>query len=114
MAFFVVNNEQGPAWVNGRAMREQRLWAEHAVFINSRVSAGFVIAAGPLGNGPTHRALLIVNATNETEVRERFAADPWIREGILRILTIEPWELLASDDRLDHVLEQLNRTQAPI
>jgi uncharacterized protein YciI len=114
MAYFVVNSEQGPAWVDGRAMREQALWAEHAVFINAQVSAGFVIAAGPLGGGSVHRALLIVNARNETEVRENFAADPWIKEGILRILRIEPWELLASDDRLDRVLEQLTRVQPPL
>jgi uncharacterized protein YciI len=113
MSYFVVTNEQGPAWIGGRSMREQALWPEHAAFINSRVSGGFVIAAGPLGNGPLHRALLIVNAQEVSEVREEFAADPWIRDGTLRILTIEPWTLLASDDRLDRVLEQLTRTQAP-
>jgi hypothetical protein len=114
MAYFVVTSEQGPAWIDGRSMRDQPLWAEHAVFINSRVSAGFVIAAGPLGDGPLHRALLIVNASGESEVKERFAVDPWIREGILRILQIEPWKLLASDDRLDRVLEQLTRAQPPV
>jgi uncharacterized protein YciI len=94
-------------------MREQARWADHAVFINSQVSAGFVIAAGPLGNGPVHRALLLVSAGDESEVREKFAADPWIREGLLRIVTIEPWKLLASDERLDRVLEQLASTRPP-
>jgi uncharacterized protein YciI len=113
MSYFVVTNEQGPAWVAGRSMREQALWAEHAAFVNSCVAAGFVIAAGPLGNGPLHRALLIVSAQDESVARKEFAADPWIQDGILRIVTIEPWTLLASDDRLDRVLEQLTRTQAP-
>jgi uncharacterized protein YciI len=109
-----MTNEQGPSWIDGRSMREQLLWAEHAVFINSQVSAGFIIAAGPLGDGHVHRALLIVNATDESEVRDRFASDPWIKERILRILSIEPWKLLASDDRLDRVLEQLTRSQTSV
>lgn len=113
MAYFAVTCEQGPAWVSGRAMRDQALWTEHATFINSRVSAGFVIAAGPLGTGTIHRALLIVHAAREAEVREGFAADPWMQEGILRIVTVESWRLLASDERLDRVLEQITHAPPP-
>jgi hypothetical protein len=114
MPYFVVTSEQGPAWIDGRSMREQSLWAEHAVFINSRVNAGFIIAAGPLGRGPVHRALLIVHADDESDVWEGFATDPWITGQLLRILSIEPWNLLASDDKLDRVLEQLTRSQPSI
>lgn len=114
MAYFVVTSEQGPAWIEGHSMREQALWAEHAKFINSQVGAGFVIAAGPLGYGPVHRALLVVSAGDESGVRKGFAGDPWIKEGILRILTMEPWKLLASDDRRDRVLEELTRTHSPV
>jgi hypothetical protein len=109
MAYFVMINEQGPAWVRSRGMRDQEKWAEHAVFINGQVDAGVIIAAGPLGNGPEHRALLIVHSADEPTVRTAFAQDPWIQARILRIRTIEPWQILASDDRLDRVLAEVTR-----
>ena len=110
MAYFAVVNEQGPAWVGSRPLREQALWAEHAEWVNSLVREGFIILAGPLGNGSPHRALLMVHAESEADVRRRFAEDPWIRSGILRLLQIDSWKLLASDDRLNRVLARITRT----
>jgi uncharacterized protein YciI len=107
MAYFAVVNEQGPAWVSARSMREQALWSEHAAWVNARVSEGFIVLAGPVGRGPIHRALLMVHSESEAEVQRRFAEDPWIRSGILRTLQIDPWRLLASDDRLDRVLADI-------
>jgi uncharacterized protein YciI len=101
MAYFVVTNEQGPAWQNSRSMRDQEKWAEHAEFIDALTDERFVILAGPLEGGTSHRALLIVDSTSVQVVRSRFAEDPWMRMGILRILTIEPWEVLVGKERLD-------------
>lgn len=112
MAYFVVINQQGPGWVRSRPMRDQRGWADHAVFVNALVREGFVVIAGPLGDGSLHRALLIVHAANEGEIRARFEADPWIRDGILQTVKIDPWEILASDDRLDAVLAELAKSAA--
>lgn len=92
-------------------MREQEKWTEHAAFINSLLDRGVVVLGGPLGNGPEHRALLILNDTDEPAVRTRFSDDPWIRAGILRILTIEPWKLLASNDKLDPVLAEITQAK---
>ena len=90
MAYFVMINEQGPAWAPSRAMRDQEKWAEHAVFINGQVDAGVIIAAGPLGRGPEHRALLIVHSADEPTLRAAFAHDPGSRPGYCRSARSNP------------------------
>ncbi|MGP8075436.1 MAG: YciI family protein [Thermoplasmata archaeon] len=107
MAYFIVINQQGPAWAPSRPMRDQEKWKEHAAFVNELVREGFVVIAGPLGDGSIHRALLVLHADSEATIRARFNEDPWIREGILQTVKIDPWEILASDDRLDAVLADI-------
>lgn len=113
MAYFVVINEQGPSWVDSRPMRDQEKWTEHASFVNSLMDAGFVILGGPLGDGKPHRALLIVSSKTESAIRTRLLEDPWIRAGILRVGSIEPWRILVSNDKLDPVLADIARQGAP-
>ena len=38
--------------------------------------------------------LLIVRAASEEEIRQRFAPDPWLRDGTLSIVSIERWTIL--------------------
>jgi uncharacterized protein YciI len=107
MDLFIVVNEQGPSWVDSVAMREQSLWTEHAAFVNSLMYAGFIVLGGPIGSGHPHRALLVVRADSESEVRSRLAPDPWLQEGVLRIRSVEPWKILVSLDKLDPILAEL-------
>jgi uncharacterized protein YciI len=100
MVYFVVINEQGPAWDSSRLMRDQEKWTEHAVFVNALAEEGFIMFAGPLGGGPRHRALLIVDAENEATVRSRFAEDPWMQLGVLRVFSVEPWEVLVGPEAI--------------
>ncbi|HKN06854.1 MAG TPA: hypothetical protein VJ021_04520 [Thermoplasmata archaeon] len=88
-------------------MRDQPKWAEHAAFVNALVREEFIVLAGPLGDGSVHRALLIVNSISEAAIRARFAEDPWIVSAILRTIKIDPWTILASDDRLDRALAEI-------
>lgn len=96
MAHFIVINVQGPAWDPARSMREQDAWSEHAKFMNALVDEGFVILGGPIKDGSTHKARLVVRAVSEQAMRDRLAEDPWMRRGLLKTLTIEPWEVLLS------------------
>jgi len=98
MAYFVVINEQGPAWNPALSMRDQEKWAEHATFMNSLVDEGFVILGGPIKGGSTHKARLIIKSVSEQAMRARLAEDPWMRLGLLTTLTIELWEVLLSKD----------------
>lgn len=70
--------------------------------MNNLADDGFVLFAGPLAgteNGRL-RALLIVNAANDDEIRQRLAEDPWARTDRLVITRIEPWKLIVGADRL--------------
>ncbi len=97
MAYFVVNSFHGPAWIEGRAMREQDGWPAHRAFMNA-LPEGFVILGGPVVHpgGPAdghRRAMLIVRANDPAEVRRILDPDPWVRSGHL-VEVIEPWEIL--------------------
>ncbi len=90
---FVVISKHGEAWDRSRPLREQRLWDEHARFMDSLVDDGFVILGGPLHDG----SLLIVAAAAEDEVHSRLASDPWETAGMLHPARIERWEVLLGD-----------------
>jgi uncharacterized protein YciI len=91
---FVVIEEQGPAWEDKRPMRDQKGWTEHAKFMDALEAEHFVVLGGPLRNFSKHRAMLIVNAPDEQELRRRLDADPWMRAGVLRTIDSYPWEIL--------------------
>jgi uncharacterized protein YciI len=101
MAYYVVIFDQGPAWIDSVPMRDQEDWAGHATFMNALTDDGFVVLGGPIGDGTRHRARLIVRARSEDEIRGRMAADPWTKNGLLTIESIEEWEVLLSSDADD-------------
>jgi uncharacterized protein YciI len=109
MAYFVSISEQGPSWVGGRAMRDQAGWTEHAAYVNAATSAGKIILGGPLGDGRVHRALLVLNFDTEARIRSWLAEDPWFQSGVLRLLSLEPWNLIVSNERLDPVLAEITK-----
>ena len=96
MAYFVVINEQGPAWDDKRSMRDQKGWTEHAVFMDVLADEHFVILGGLLKYSK-HRAMLILNALDESVLRKRLAEDPWMHTGVLRTIEIYPWEVLLGE-----------------
>jgi uncharacterized protein YciI len=97
MGDFVVKREPGPAWDAGSSMHEQEQWPEHAACMEALVDDGFVVLGGPLGDGSV--VLLIVDSGNEDEIRARFAEDPWVPLDLLRIASVEPWEVLLRPDQ---------------
>ena len=92
--FYAVVSEAGPTWDRGRPMREQAAWSAHAVFMDALADEGFVVLGGPIGDGDPHRAMLIVDAPSREEVERRLAEDPWRREGLLTLKSVEPWAIL--------------------
>ena len=68
-------------------IRDQEAWNEHAAFMDGLVNDGFVMLGGPIGAG--ERALHVVEAADEDEIRMRLEEDTWASMGLLRIGTIE-------------------------
>ena len=91
---FAVTRRAGSAWVSARPLREQQGWPEHAAFMEALAEDGFVVLAGPIGGAAFHRALIVVEAAGEDEVRARLAEDPWTRSDVLATSAVEPWEIL--------------------
>lgn len=92
MPFFVVLQEAGSAWDHSQPLEEQAGWSEHASFMNGLEAEGFVVLGGPYGEHP-HRALLIINAADENEIRARLADDPWSATSTLRTAEVASWEI---------------------
>lgn len=91
MATFAVTLAHGPGWDATRPIRSQDDWDEHAAFMDGLVEDGLLVLGGPLGDGA--RTLHLVQGTDEAEVRERFAADPWAVASLLQIASVESWAL---------------------
>jgi uncharacterized protein YciI len=88
---FVVISSAGPNRGLSKGTREQPLWDEHAAFIDKLVADGFISMGGPFVE--EGGSMLIVNADDESEVREKLKSDPWIKHGILKLESVKRWEI---------------------
>jgi hypothetical protein len=89
-SYLVVIRARGASWNQERAMEEQELWPEHAACMNDLAESGFIVLGGTLDDG---RALHIVDAESEEEVRRRFEPDPWTGSGLLAIKSVHRWTI---------------------
>jgi uncharacterized protein YciI len=92
---YAVTLEHGPAWDDARPLREQDSWDEHAAFMDGLVDDGFVVLGGPVDGGAW--VLQVVLADSAEAIRERFAQDPWAPMDLLRVMAVEPWEVLLGE-----------------
>jgi hypothetical protein len=86
---FAVIRSRGPAWDHALPLDDQVDWAAHASFMNGLAEEGFVALGGPLEGTPD--VLLVVRATDPSEIADRLAADPWARNGLLVVKQTCPW-----------------------
>jgi uncharacterized protein YciI len=92
---FIAISSVGPNRDPSKGAREQPFWDEHEAFIDQLVEEGFILMGGPLLDQrelPTG-ALLVVNAEDENEVREKLKDDPWFERGILKLETVTRWDI---------------------
>lgn len=102
MSYFAVIREAGPAWTDGKGISDQPALGDHAAFMNTLAEQGFVLFGGPLA-GSEHgrlRAMLIVDAGSEAEIRSRLADDPWARTERVLTMSVEPWNVFVGAERL--------------
>ena len=101
MSAYAVVREAGPGWTDG-GIADQPAVADHAAFMNDLADQGFLLFAGPLAGseGARVRALLIVEADSEDEIRNRLAGDPWVHSDRLVFKSIEVWNLVVGAERI--------------
>jgi uncharacterized protein len=90
VAYFLVTSVWGPSRDPSRGRREQDGWDEHAAFMDGLVEDGFVVLGGPVDE---EKAMLLVEAADEDEVRARLAEDPWRTMGMLETGELRPWTI---------------------
>jgi uncharacterized protein len=88
---FVAISSAGPNRDFSKGTREQPFWDEHAAFIDKLVDQGVIFMGGPLVD--EGGALLILNAEDENEVREKLKNDPWAEHGILKLESVKRWQI---------------------
>jgi len=88
---FVVISSAGPNRDLSKGTCEQPFWDEHAEFIDRLVAEGLILMGGPLVD--EGGSLLIFNAEDENEVREKLKNDPWFERGILKLESIKRWQI---------------------
>ncbi|MBV9614999.1 MAG: hypothetical protein JO031_06065 [Ktedonobacteraceae bacterium] len=88
---FVILWAHGPAWVEGKTVREQPYWAEHAAFMDPLFENGMVVLGGPFADGMG--SLVVVEAENEQEVADVFARDPFVEHDIFVLNSLKQWLL---------------------
>lgn len=88
---FLVSEVRGPRWNEAQPLEGQQDWDAHAQFMDRLAQEGFVLLGGPIVGSPD--VLLIIRARDEAEIRNRLAADPWQMNGLLRTISIRPWQL---------------------
>jgi uncharacterized protein YciI len=102
VTYFAVIREAGTAWTDGLGAFEQPGVNDHATFMNALTEDGFVLFAGPVDGTEAGRirALLIVQATDDAEIRDRLAGDPWSVSGHLDIASVQSWNVIVGEARL--------------
>ena len=88
---FLAISSAGPNRDPSKSTRQQPLWDEHAAFIDQLVAEGFILMGGPLVD--EGGAMLIVNAEDENEVREKLKDDPWMNHGVLKLESVKRWQI---------------------
>ena len=88
---FVVISSAGPNRDLSKGTREQPLWDEHAAFIDELVADGLIFMGGPFVD--EGGSMLIVNADDEVDVREKLQNDPWMKHGILKLESVKRWQI---------------------
>ena len=94
---YLVFRDPGPSWVKGLPSRQQPLWDEHAVFMDSLFAAGRIVFGGPYADHS--RVLLVVEARNADEASELLRDDPWATSGILVPSDVIEWTVFLDSRR---------------
>jgi uncharacterized protein YciI len=73
-------------------MRAQKLWREHAAFLDGLAARGVIVLGGPLDEG--EKILLIVAATDAVAAEASLAPDPWHSAKLIETVAVRRWTIL--------------------
>ena len=76
--------------------RRTPLRAEHLALAKDAHARGELLLAGALAD-PADRAVLVWSTDDRALVEAFVAADPYVREGLVKASTIRPWTVVVGD-----------------
>jgi uncharacterized protein YciI len=93
--WYVLQHSPGPALPAGASVMDQPGIAEHYAFLQRRLAAGELVAAGPLADG-VGEGMTVLDVASEDEA-QRLARedDASVREGLLTVV-VRPWRVVLS------------------
>lgn len=91
MRTFAALRTRGPAWDDSKPLERQAEWDAHARFMEGLADEGFLVLVGPLEG--TRDALLVIRAESAADIERRLAVDPWVRNGLLVLKSVAPWQI---------------------
>lgn len=88
---FVLLLTPGTAWVEGKTVREQPYWTQHADFMDQLFANGIVVLGGPFTD--TSGSMVVVEAESKQVVVDLFARDPFMVHNIFALNMLKQWQL---------------------
>ena len=86
---FVIIFTPGANWIAGKTSREQPYWTEHAAFMDALFEDGIVMMGGPFADYSS--ILVVLEASDEGEVRDLFRRDPFVVQRIFHLSSVHEW-----------------------
>jgi hypothetical protein len=90
--WFAVLRTRGPNWDHTTPLRRQKLWDEHATFMDGLQAEGLIRLAGLLEGSID--VLMIASGESAEAIEARLVEDPWTPADMLHTTWIRPWNVL--------------------
>jgi uncharacterized protein YciI len=88
--WYVLRHTRGPAVAEGQSVFDHPGIAEHYAFLQRRVTAGELVAAGPLPDRPGDGMTVLAVPDLDTATRLATEDDRAVVNGVLRV-RVHPW-----------------------
>ena len=91
--WFVLLHTRGPAVAEGQSVFEHPGISEHYAFLQRRIAAGELVAAGPLVDEPGCGMTVVAVADLDTATRLATEDDQAVVGGVLKV-RVRPWHVV--------------------
>jgi uncharacterized protein YciI len=91
--WFVLLHTRGPAVAEGQSVFEHSGVSEHYAFLQRRIAAGELVAAGPLVDEPGSGMTVLAVADLDMATRLAMEDDQAVVRGVLRV-RVRPWQVV--------------------
>ena len=91
--WYVLLHTRGPTVDEGQSVFEHPGIAEHYAFLQRRMAAGELVAAGPLTDEPGNGMTVLALADLETATRLATEDDQAVVNGVLQV-QVRPWQVV--------------------